>query len=157
MGEYRSRDIPERATMSVANGWRREGGVAAVEMALMAPILILLFMGVVETAWLLNQTLDVRQASREASRLASLDHGSSGTIAADVCAAMDNDDDTTITFVGSSGTIGDDVDVTVAKQASHLTSFLDWVFPPTMILQHTATFALEISPPTWTDGVVSCP
>ena len=136
---------------------RRESGVAAVEMALLAPLLVLLLMGVIETSWLLMQTVDVRQGAREAGRLASVDFGDSAAIAAAGCVAMDNDDDTTVTFSGSSAALGEDVAITVSKTANHLTSFLDWVFPPGMTLSHTATFALEVSPPSWNDGTEPCP
>jgi Flp pilus assembly protein TadG len=133
-----------------------ERGVAAVEMALMAPLLVLLFFGVVETSWLLAQALDVRQAAREGGRLAAIDFGDSAVIASEVCITMDNDDDTTVQFTGSAAGLGEDISVTVTKSASHLTSFLNWVFPPTMTLSNTATFALEVSPPTWNDGPEPC-
>jgi Flp pilus assembly protein TadG len=126
-----------------------EGGVAAVEMALMAPLLVLLFIGAVEASWLLAQSLDVRQAAREGGRLAAIDFGDAASIAAEVCV-------TTVQFTGSAAALGEDIAVTVTKTASHLTSFLNWVFPPTMTLSNTATFALEVSPPTWSDGSQSC-
>lgn len=135
----------------------RERGVAAVEMALLAPLLVLLLMGVIETSWLLMQSLDVRQGAREAGRLAAVDYGSSAAIASAGCAAMDNDDDTSFAFSGSGAALGGDIEVTAVKTADHLTSFLNWVFPPGMTLSSTATFALEVSPPAWIDGTESCP
>lgn len=165
MGRHRCHHLPERSAMPMISVHRqrggrlaspRERGVAAVEMALMAPLLILLFFGVVETSWLLAQALDVRQAAREGGRLAAIDFGDSTAIASEVCIAMDDDDDTTVQFTGSAAGLGEDVSVTVTKTASHLTSFLNWVFPPTMTLSNTATFALEVSPPTWSDGPEPC-
>lgn len=131
-------------------------GVAAVEMALMAPLLVVLFLGAIEASWLLSQALDVRQAAREGSRLAAVDFGDSATIASQACLAMDNDDDTSVQFSGSAGALGEDIEVTVTKTPSHLTGFMNWVFPPSMTLSNAATFALEVSPPTWTDGTESC-
>jgi Flp pilus assembly protein TadG len=125
-------------------------------MAMMAPLLVLLFLGAVEASWLLAQSLDVRQAAREGGRLAAIDFGDSAAIASEVCVAMDNDDDTTVQFTGSAAGLGEDISVTVTKTANHLTSFLNWVFPPTMTLSNTATFALEVSPPTWNDGPEPC-
>ena len=161
MGHYRCRALPQRPAMPVIS--REDGslsalerGVAAVEMALMAPLLILLFFGVVETSWLLAQALDVRQAAREGGRLAAIDFGDSAVIAAEACLTMDDADDTTVQLAGSAAGLGEDISVTVTKTASHLTSFLDWVFPPTMTLTNTATFALEVSPPTWNDGTEAC-
>lgn len=135
----------------------RDRGVAAVEMALLAPLVVLLLMGVIETSWLLMQSVDVRQGAREAGRLAAVDYGDSATIAGAGCAAMDNDDDTSFVFSGASAALGGDIEVTATKTADHLTSFLNWVFPPGMTLSNTATFALEVSPPTWNDGMVTCP
>ena len=135
----------------------RERGVAAVEMALIAPLVVLLLMGVIETSWLLMQSLDVRQGAREAGRLAAVDYGDSSTIAIAGCASMDNADDTSFAFSGSGAALGGDIEVTATKTADHLTSFLNWVFPPGMTLSNTATFALEVSPPTWNDGTESCP
>lgn len=123
----------------------------------MAPLLILLFLGGVETAWLLGQALDVRNAAREGARLAAIDYGTTAAIGAEVCAVMDDDASTTVTLAGASGSVGSDISVTVTKTPSHLTNLLDWVFPPTMTLSTTAVFALEVSPPTWADGSHTCP
>ena len=135
----------------------RERGVAAVEMALLAPLLILLLMGGVETAWLLGQALDVRNAAREGGRLAAIDYGDTATIGSEVCMVMDNDDLTSVGFSGDAAALGADIQVTVTKTPSLLTNFLSWAFPPTMTLSSTAVFALEVSPPTWTDGTYACP
>ena len=135
----------------------RDRGVAAVEMALLAPLVVLLLMGVIETSWLLMQSLDVRQGAREAGRLAAVDYGDSAAIASAGCAAMDNADNTSFAFSGSGAALGGDIEVTATKTADHLTSFLNWVFPPGMTLSNTATFALEVSPPTWNDGTEMCP
>jgi Flp pilus assembly protein TadG len=125
-------------------------------MALLAPILVLLLLGTVEIAWLLGQQLDVRQASRLGARLAAIDQGNSASIAGDVCLGMDDPSNTTVQFSGSGVALGEDIEVTVTKSPSHLTSFMDWAFPPSFVLSNTATFALEVSPPTWTEGSVSC-
>jgi Flp pilus assembly protein TadG len=139
-----------------ASGRRAECGVAAVEMAMLAPLLILLLLGGIETAWLLGQALDVRHAAREGGRLAAVDYGNTALIGAEVCAVMDNDDATTVQLAGSTGSLGDDIQVTVSKTPSHLTNFLSWAFPSSMTLDSTSTFALEVSSPSWTDGSYSC-
>lgn len=142
-----------RCSHSIDSGQR---GVAAVEMALLAPLLVVLFLGAVEAAWLLGQSLDVRQAAREGGRLAAIDYGDEVTIAAEACAAMDDHTATDIQFTGSGAALGDDIEVEVTKTADHLTSFLDWAFPSGMTISSRATFALEVSPPTWNNGAVSC-
>ena len=134
----------------------RENGVAAVEMAMLAPLLILLFLGAVEASWLLAQSIDVKQAAREGARLAAIDYGDSGVITNEACATMDDDSATTVTFAGSGGALGDDITVTVTKTATHLTNFMNWAFPPGMTISNTAHFALEVTPPAWTNGSNSC-
>lgn len=138
-------------------GRSTEGGVAAVEMAMLAPLLILLLLGGIEAAWLLGQALDVRHAAREGGRLAAVDFGDTPSIGAEVCAVMDNDDSTTVSLSGAGVDLGGDIEVTVTKVPSHLTNFLSWAFPASMTLESTATFALEVSPPSWTDGMYTCP
>lgn len=51
----------------------RGRGGAAVEFALVFPLLIALIFGVVEFGWAVNQKQDVRRDAREAARLASVD------------------------------------------------------------------------------------
>lgn len=134
----------------------KSGGVAAVEMALLAPLLVMLLLGAIESAWLLGQQLDVRQAARQGARLAATDVGNSAAIASQVCPAMDDSSDTTIEFSGSGGALGESIEVTVTKTPSYLTSFMEWALSSSFALSSTATFALESSPPGWTDGTQSC-
>lgn len=124
---------------------------------MLAPLLILLLLGGLETAWLLGQALDVRNAAREGGRLAAIDYGDTVTIGSEVCAVMDNADSTSVTLMGASAALGEDIQVAVVKTPSHLTNLLSWAFPPTMTLSSHAVFALEVSPPTWTDGMYMCP
>lgn len=132
-------------------------GAAIVEFAVLMPLLILLLIGGVETAWLFSQQIDVRHAAREAGRMAATDHGDAFMIAADVCTLMDNSTGATLTLSGATQPVGGDIEATVARPTETLTSLMDWVFPSTMILNETSTFSLEVSPPTWTDsGPISC-
>lgn len=134
-----------------------ERGAAVVEFAVLLPLLILLLIGGVETAWLFSQQIDVRHAAREAGRMAATDHGDAFTIATDVCTLMDDSTGATVTLSGATQPVGGDIEATVALPAETLTSLMDWAFPSTMILDETSTFSLEVSPPTWTDsGPISC-
>ena len=64
--------------MRVGRSRDREGGAALVEFAVLAPLLLLLVLGIVEFGWLFGQSNAVRHATREASRYASVNGG--GTI-----------------------------------------------------------------------------
>lgn len=70
---------------------RRENGAALVEFAVLAPLLILLVLGIVEFGWLFGQFNDVRHGAREGGRFAAV--ASAPFVAADVyariCSAMD--------------------------------------------------------------------
>ena len=56
---------------SFATKRSRQQGASAVEMAVLAPFLILLLFGVIESSWLIARSLDVAQAAREAGRIAT--------------------------------------------------------------------------------------
>jgi Flp pilus assembly protein TadG len=55
-----------------AAGQPRDRGAAAVEFALLLPVLILLLFGIVEFGRALNAQITITQAAREGARLASL-------------------------------------------------------------------------------------
>lgn len=52
---------------------RRERGAAAVEFALVAPLLILLVFGIIDFGYMINRATVVNNAARDAVRIASLD------------------------------------------------------------------------------------
>ncbi len=69
---------------------RRERGVAAVEMAIVLPLLILLAFGVAEAAWAFGQQNAVRGVARESVRVAVHDPGATSQDIADlVCDDLD--------------------------------------------------------------------
>lgn len=53
---------------SIFSGWKGEGGAAAVEFALVAPIFLALVVGIVEFSHAYNIQISVTQAAREAAR-----------------------------------------------------------------------------------------
>ncbi len=52
----------------------REKGAAAVEFAIVLPMLILLVFGIMEAGWYFGQVVEVRNAAREGARLAAVDY-----------------------------------------------------------------------------------
>jgi Flp pilus assembly protein TadG len=129
----------------------RDSGASLVEMALLAPFLVFLVLGVVESSWLLARSLDVAGAAREAGRLASIDHGDESAITAAVCAGMDEPTGATITLSGSGNGLGGDVIATTSQSVPTLTGFLDPFFSPPVDLSRSTTFVLEQSTVTWND------
>ncbi|MDX1747957.1 MAG: TadE/TadG family type IV pilus assembly protein, partial [Halobacteriales archaeon] len=69
----------------------RERGAALVEFAVLAPLLILLVLGIVEFGWKFGQFNDVRHGAREGGRYAAVDGDGTGNAAIHtrVCQAMD--------------------------------------------------------------------
>ena len=134
----------------------QESGASLVEMALLAPFLVLLVLGIVESSWLLARSLDVAGAAREAGRLASIDHGDENSITAAVCDGMDQPVGATISLSGESSGLGGDVIATASQSVGTLTGFLDPFFSPPVPLVRSTTFVLEQPTVSWHDAAVSC-
>lgn len=137
-------------------GRRGQAGASAVEMALLAPFLILLLFGVVESSWLLARSLDVAQAAREAGRLAGVTNKPEDQIMIAVCNGMDEPAGAEITLVGATNGLGGDVTATVEQDVDTITGLLDPLFSPPVHLSHTTTFRLEQPSASWIDTTGSC-
>lgn len=61
-------------------------GAAAVEMALVLPILILFVFGIIDFSRVFNAEIQISQAAREGARIAALSSGSGGYTTGDVIA-----------------------------------------------------------------------
>ncbi len=59
----------------------RERGTVALEMAIVAPILLLLVFGIMESGWFFAQQVEINNAAREGGRLAVVDYGTAAEIA----------------------------------------------------------------------------
>jgi Flp pilus assembly protein TadG len=59
--------------------WRKDGGAAAVEFALILPVLIALVCGIIDFGLIFGQHLQVRNLAREATRLAAVNEVSGST------------------------------------------------------------------------------
>ncbi len=122
-------------------GMRRGGGqrgAVLVEMAVVAPILLVLVFGIMESGWFFTQQVELNNASREGARLAVVDYGPAAVIAAETCArAALSGSGATVTVtrsvvldpeVGDPPGTPESVTVTMAKNYSSLTGFLDPIF-----------------------------
>lgn len=85
----------------------RESGAAAVEMAVIAPFLILLAMGIIDLSRALYTDITINEAAQEGAIFASFDIRTAAEVESQIIASVDNPDlsgaDTTITYVCPSG------------------------------------------------------
>jgi Flp pilus assembly protein TadG len=135
----------------------RERGAAIVEMAMVAPFLLLLLMGIIEFGWKFAETTEIRHASRDAARFAAVGSpdltGDGAFTAADVsravCDALQLVGSGRVSIELSGGTgIGDTATIVVGVTTESLSGApLITPFLPT-VLTSEATFRLE-QPATW--------
>jgi Flp pilus assembly protein TadG len=125
--------------------WRDERGAAAVEFAIIAPLLILLLFGIVEYGFVFNAQLQVTGAAREAAREMAVtsDVGRADTAAIGATAALSPVlDASDITWRYSTGTAcasGVDVTATVAYDKPFVTG----LFGATIHLTGTGTYRCQ--------------
>jgi Flp pilus assembly protein TadG len=148
----------------------REDGAALVEFAVLAPMLLLLALGMVEFGWLFGQFNDVRHGAREGARYAAVNGGDENTIANRVCQSMDGLDagmtliTITLSEVDSNGTAGiqrgDTGTLQVVADVSSLSNVpLISIFLPSQ-LSSTVEFRMEQDPDLWAPATIAkagCP
>lgn len=101
---------------------RRDRGAAAVEFALVAPVLLALVGGIVEFSHAYNLQISVTQAAREAAReMAISDDQSAAAVAAAAGAPGLNTGSFTYAFVPGACSDGETMTVTITYPASTLT------------------------------------
>lgn len=135
----------------------KEKGAAIVEMALVAPFLLMVLLGIIEFGWTFSQFQDVRHGAREAARLAAVDAGTDAAMTAIVCGQMEVSSGHTITFDLSGGAeIGDIAQVTVVAPLNLITNFFlfDAMLPATLTSE--IEFRLEQPATNWNGATTSC-
>jgi Flp pilus assembly protein TadG len=141
-------------------GRDRERGANLVEFALIAPLLIMLVMGIIDFGWILSTQQDVRHGAREAARLAAVNAGDTATMASMVCDAMNVSSGAEVTFSYSGAAIGNSGSVVLEAPVTSLTGFAtlpfaNAIYPSTFT--ETVDFRLE-QPATWATGTGgTCP
>jgi Flp pilus assembly protein TadG len=136
----------------------RDKGANLVEFAILAPLLILLVLGIVEFGWLFSQNNDVKHGAREGARAAAVNQGDNALLLARTCDSMDlTSNIVTVQFTdGANGEVGDAATVSVVATPASLTGLglIEALMPST--LSSTIEFRLEQSS-SWTSfGPVSC-
>jgi Flp pilus assembly protein TadG len=126
-------------------GARRDRGAAAVELALVLPILLLVIFGVIDFGRMLNAQITLTQAAREGARWAAL--GQSGVPARVTAAAPGlNGVSTTVTACPANPAVGANATVTATYRFSFITPFgaistlLGGSSPGSLTLHSTAVF-----------------
>lgn len=131
----------------------REKGASLVEFALIAPLLILLLLGIIEFGWLFGQYNDVRHGAREGARLASVDGGTNQEIADYVCDSMDlsNGGTLEVDLARTGNTIGATGMATVTLSVDSLSGapFITTFLPSE--LESSVSFRLE-QVPNWIEA-----
>ena len=147
---------------------RSERGANLVEMAFVAPFLILLLFGIIEFAWLFAQDLTIKHGAREGARLAAVTFGAnSDELLEETCSRMNivTNPAITVTFndtiVSPSGSMdpGDAITVNVSQGFSSLTGIMDWVLAPITNLSSTVETRAEQTPASyWVSSMpFTCP
>lgn len=135
----------------------RERGAQLVEFALLAPLLIILLLGIIEFGWLFSQNNDVRHGAREGARAAAINVGNEATLINETCDSMDLTSPTTVTFTDSAtGAAGEIAEVTVTATPSSLSGLgLIEIFLPSTLTSNVE-FRLEQPSSSWDDVSGSC-
>lgn len=130
----------------------------------MAPLLVILVLGMVEFGWLFAQMNEIRHVAQEGARWGAvsrpdIDGGGEtwSDLSARACGAANLPGPTTVVVTGTEGggLKGDTASITVTASVQSLTNLaiIDTFLPTT--LTNTATFRLE-QPAKWTGGSTTC-
>ena len=122
--------------MSRGGGRRGEAGQAAVELALVLPLLALLLLIVIQAALVVRDQILVVHAAREAARAAAVDP-SSGAARRAALAAASLDSDRLVVRVEGHGT-GKQVDVSVSYRSVTFAPMLRAVVPDLLLEAHAS-------------------
>jgi Flp pilus assembly protein TadG len=114
-------------------------GSAAVEFALVLPILFVVLLGLVQVGVLAKDELLVQQAARIGARQAAISPDGNTVRAAAVAASGGLDESRLTVDVSGGSAQGEPVSVAVTYDAPIAVPFLEWLFPPSVSLDAGAT------------------
>ena len=123
----------------------RERGSAAVEFALLLPILLLLLLAFVQVGVIARDSLVLTQASRAGAREAAVQGSRDAVDQAVRAAAVGLDPDRISVVATWSGARGAPVTVDVAYEAPVASLLAGWLLPPSVSLRASATMRQEFA------------
>ena len=98
---------------------RPDGGAAAVELALVLPVLLLLVFGIVQYGWYFFQAQETTFAVREGARVAAVGAGNAQQVCELIGRKMATTDGAKVSVATAGPNVGDQITVTVARQATN--------------------------------------
>lgn len=146
---------------------KRERGANLVEMAFVAPFLIVLLFGIIEFSWLFAQDLTIKHGAREGARLAAVAFGAdTNALCTETVSRMNIATAPTVTVTlnqtlvapNTSMEPGDGIVVNVSQPRTSLTGLLDWAFPASFTdLSSTVEIRAEQTPASYWTTSFTCP
>jgi Flp pilus assembly protein TadG len=123
----------------------RESGSAAVEFALVLPVVLVVALALVQVGLLARDRLLVEAAARAGARTAAVEADDVAIRAAALAAAPDLDPSVSTVAVARTGTQGDPVTVSIAYDEPIRVPLIDWLFGSTVRLTAQATDRQEFA------------
>ena len=124
---------------------RGERGTAAVEFALVLPIVLAIVLALVQVGLLVRDRLLVESAVRSGARTAAVDPGDDAVRAAVLRAAPALDEGAVSLAITRAGARGEPVTVTLTYVAAVRVPFVAWLFPEGVSMQAEATDRQEFT------------
>jgi Flp pilus assembly protein TadG len=143
-------DLVMRSTLRTSRKGRR--GAALVEMAIVAPLLLLMTLGLIEYGWVFLRISQINQAARQGVRAAVRPDATEAQVTSNVSSMMNDAGMTnsgyTLTHTDLAVAVGQPITVQISVNYSKLTlTGTNWIALPAK-LQGRATMAKEGPPAT---------
>jgi Flp pilus assembly protein TadG len=123
----------------------RERGSAAVEFALVLPLVLVVMLGLVQVGLIARDRLLVEAAARAGARAAALADDDAATRAAALAAAPGIDGSRTTVHVTRSGSRGDPVEVTIEYAAALRVPYIAWLVGAEVTMRSSAVARQEFA------------
>ncbi|HEY5905998.1 MAG TPA: TadE family protein [Actinomycetota bacterium] len=124
---------------------RGERGTAAVEFALVLPIVLAIVLALVQVGLLVRDRLLVESAARAGARTAAVDPDEDAVRASVLRAAPALDEGAVSLAIARAGARGEPVTVTLTYVAAVRVPFVAWLFPEGVSMQAEATDRQEFT------------